>query len=432
MLRKLGLAVTVSIGRPGKMFSLHIYSYCEELLIFEPENWEVPDKDQWLGFFNHDKDQLHRNHGSWLVFRKHLSPLVVYKYLVARFGPPNGFQTFIKKQRDSDNLFNWDFLITAGDHRIWFQGGNRDVHVAITNKKLRPTEWVKFVTNLKVDFAQYGREMADVGKRLQKWMVVSNKFALIADACAEHHEVLHDNQKPPNFKPPKRTSKRGINQYHKRVRGISERANRVFNSSICLDLLTPVLAESYINLLIFIMRRDELKTNKRQYDAYVRQPIDTRVFDLHLKCDNFVRGVDEKSNEYKNFKKVMDRRNHKIHGNIDPMKDIVETVYFDDYIPLFEEGGDPILKLFENKEAVFDTIGVLERYLHVHEFMAYLNSLISVQFQSELKMIIEDSTFGFDAARQKSGRLFPSHEIMMLSTWEYDDELNVDWNKSPR
>ena len=116
-----------------------------------------------------------------------------------------------------------------------------------------------------------------------------------------------------------------------------------------------------------MMRKDELKANKRQYDSYVRQPIDTRVFDLHLKCDHFTSGVDEKSDQYKNFKKVMDRRNHRIHGNIDPVKDAIETVYFDEYTPLYEEGGDAILKLFENMEAVHDIAGVLKRYIHVHD-----------------------------------------------------------------
>ncbi len=49
--------------------------------------------------------------------------------------------------------------------------------------------------------------------------------------------------------------------------------------------MTPVLAEAFINLVIFIMRKDELKRNQRQYDEYIRQQIDTRVFDLHLKCN---------------------------------------------------------------------------------------------------------------------------------------------------
>lgn len=128
-------------------------------MIFEPENWKAPNKDQLLAFVDGGKDNSHLGKGSWLVFRRHLSPLAVYKYLVARFGPPNGFQTFIKKQNDSDNLFHWDFVIVAGDSRIWFLGGNRDVHVAISNKKMKPTEWVKFARNLKADFGRCGKEM---------------------------------------------------------------------------------------------------------------------------------------------------------------------------------------------------------------------------------------------------------------------------------
>ncbi len=211
--------------------------YHEATLIFEPENWTAPDKAQMLDWVNRFKGNSSSDFGkgSLLVFREHLSPLDVYKYLAGRFGPPNGFQTFIKKQNDSDNLIHWDFIIMAGEHRIWFQGGNRDVHVGITGKEMRPTEWVKFARNLKSDFGRCGGEMATVGKQLQKWTIVSNRFSLIADVCAEHHEVLIKNQGIPDFKPPKRTTGRGIKRYVKKIEGIGERASQLFNSSICLS-----------------------------------------------------------------------------------------------------------------------------------------------------------------------------------------------------
>ncbi|MEX0284064.1 MAG: hypothetical protein AB3N23_05590 [Paracoccaceae bacterium] len=395
-------------------------------MIFEPEHWEKPSPREMLDFMDRLKTP-EKPTGSMLVFRKQLSPLTVYKYLVARFGQPYGFQTMAKKTNDSDNLFHWDYLLKAGDTWIHIQGGNRDVHVAVFGKPMSTKKWVKFARALKGDFGRCGREMAAVDATFEKWVIVSNRFALIADTCAGFHAVLTDEKDAPDFAPGKRRSEAGTKRYYKHIEKVGKRADRVFSASLSLDLITPVLAEAFINLIIFMSRKDELKRNPRQYDHYVRQPIDTRVFDLHLKCKHFTAGVDPNCDEYKDFKRVMDRRNHNLHGNIDPSKDAIETVYFDKFTPLYERGADPILELFKNKEAVFDVAGVLARYHDVHTFLRYVLGLLKEKPRAEIELIMEESTFGYDISRERVGRLFPSHEVMMVMPLKYDDELNIDW-----
>ncbi|WP_243265229.1 hypothetical protein [Sulfitobacter sp. DSM 110093] len=395
-------------------------------MIFDPINWEKPTPKGMLDFMDRPKTPG-RPEGSMLVFRKQLSPLSVYKYLVARFGPPYGFQTMAKKAGDSDNLFHWDYLLKAGECWICIQGGNRDVHVGIFGKKMSSKDWVRFTKTLKGDFRRCGSDMAAVGSTLEKWNIVSNRFAMIADTCAGFHDVLTDEQETPDFAPGKRSSAAGIKRYHRKVEQIGKRADRVFSASLSLDLVTPVLAEAFVNLVIFMARKDELKRNARQYDHYIRQPIDTRVFDLHLKCDHFTAGVDPGSTEYRAFKRVMDRRNHNLHGNVDPGKDAIETVYFDKFTPLYEAGADPILELFKKKEAVFDIGGVLARYHDVHTFFFYVLGLLKEKSRSEIEMMMEQSTFGYDVSRDRPGVLFPSHEVMMLLPLKYDDELKVEW-----
>ncbi|MDK8874746.1 hypothetical protein [Paracoccus sp. SSJ] len=396
-------------------------------MIFMPEKWEKPTPDEMLSYLDRPTATKGKPTGSILVFRKHLSPLAVYKYLVARFGPPYGFQTFAKKQGDSDNLIHWDYLIKAGSNMLWIQGGNRDVHVHVAGKIMKPKDWVQFANALKGDFARRGSEMAEAAATLEKWTLVSNRFAMIADACAGFYDVLTDEADEPDFTPQKRASEAGIKRYYRQVEKLGKRADRVFSASLSLDLMTPVLAEAFVNLVIFLMRKDEFKRNPRQYDQYIRQQIDTRVFDLHLKCNHFTSGVDPGREEYKAFKRVMDRRNHHLHGNIDPVKDEIETVYFDKFTPLFEKGADPILELFRKKESVFDIPGVLSRYHDVHFFFQYVLGLIEKKPRAEIEILMDDGTIGYDASRSKAGRLFPDHEVMMVMQLNYDDELKVDW-----
>ncbi|WP_037314913.1 hypothetical protein [Ruegeria halocynthiae] len=396
-------------------------------MIYEIERWEKPTPDEMKSFVHRKKAKKGKLRESCLVFRKHLSPLTVYKYLFARFGPPYGIQTLTKSPNDSDNLIHWDYLIKAGSDMLWIQGGNRDVHVFVSGRTMKSKDWVQLAQTLKKDFARCGSEMAKIGSTLEKWSIVSNRFAMIADACAGFHNVLIDEVEEPDFAPHKRNTKAGIKRYQRQVKKIGERATRVFSASLALDLITPILAESFINLIIFLTRKDELKRNSRQYDHYIRQPIDTRVFDLHLKCNCFTGGVDPNSEDFKAFKRVMDRRNYNLHGNIDPAKDTIETVYFDKFTPLYERGADPILELFRKKEAVFDVPGVLSRYHDVHSFLQYVLSLIEKSHRAELEMIMDGGEFGFDVSRKRPGRLFAAHEAMMLMPFDYDDELNVDW-----
>lgn len=393
-------------------------------MIFTPEKWEKPAPGEMSDYLKHrPKATKGKPIRSILVFRKHLSPLAVYKYLVARFGPPYGIQTLIKNQNDSDNLVHWDYLIKAGPNMIWIQGGNRDVQVQIDGKIMQPKDWVHFSKALKGDFERCGTEMAKVEASLEKWTIVSNRFAMIADACAGFHAALIDAKDEPDFTPHKPASE----EYKRQVKRMDERASHVFSTSLTLDLMTPVLAEAFVNLVIFLMRKDELKQNKRRYSQYIQQPIDIRVFDLHLKCDHFNSGVDPDCDEYKAFKRVMDRRNHQLHGNIDPVKDRIETVYFDRSTPLFEKGADPILELFRNKEAVFDIPEVLKRYLAVHFFFLYVLGLIEKGFRPTIKRLIDDETIGHDATRNKTGRLFSGRVVMMVPPVDYDYELEVNW-----
>lgn len=133
----------------------------EFIMIFMPEKWEKPAPGEMSDYIKRrPKATKGKPIGSMLVFRQHLSPLTVYKYLVARFGPPYGLQTLAKKQNDSDNLIHWDYLIKAGPNMIWIQGGNRDVHVQIDGKIMKPKDWVHFSKALKGDFARCGADMA--------------------------------------------------------------------------------------------------------------------------------------------------------------------------------------------------------------------------------------------------------------------------------
>lgn len=65
----------------------------EFTMIFMPEKWEKPAPGEMIEYIEHrPKAKIGKPIGSILVFRRHLSPLAVYKYLAARFARPTAFR----------------------------------------------------------------------------------------------------------------------------------------------------------------------------------------------------------------------------------------------------------------------------------------------------------------------------------------------------
>src|SRR5262249_26126539 len=145
--------------------------------------------------------------------------------------------------------------------------------------------------------------------------------------------------------------------------------NKLYASCVELSLITPILAEAFINMIILMLCKKEIRNNKRQFEAFIRSQIDTKVFDPPYKCDGFAKQIDQTSVSFKNFKRIMDKRNHEIHGNVDPESEQIETVYFEGKRPLFVEPGDHIGKFHESLERQHNPEAIIKDYEDMHAFL---------------------------------------------------------------
>jgi len=107
-------------------------------------SWRIPTKEELAAFM--DLDARERRKPSVLAVRHHLSPLDVYCYLKGRFGEPNGFQNFLRRDT-SDNLIHWDFILKAGDEDVYICGMSREVHF-IVSAKLTDENWRELILGI--------------------------------------------------------------------------------------------------------------------------------------------------------------------------------------------------------------------------------------------------------------------------------------------
>lgn len=394
------------------------------------ENWRISSKAEVLNFLKsksppNQSGRIKKNTGSALIFRTHLRPVDIYSYLKARFGAPNGVQTYLRSD-DSDNLFHWDYNIKAGVGDIYILGASRQIHFHLS-EKIEDSGWGLLLRTIKRDFARIAKGKSTILKSFEKWAVFENKFAIIAENCAELHENILE---APEFDSRRlcASNKKILGQSLRRIKDTSKRAATLHGDCLKLRLLTPIMSEAFIALFIITFCKDEVRRDKGRYTSFMRARIPDRLELLYQNCHSMISPVDKKSDSYKNFMTIINERNDLIHGNMHPEKDFIEIVYFEGKQPIYQETGDQITKFFEQLEKLYDPSRVIENYENAHLFLFELIRCLHPKAHSWFLNIMNDSYPGFEMRQKRITRLFPSHlATVNFPGMRFDDELEIEW-----
>lgn len=348
-----------------------------------------------------------------LVFRSLLNPLDTYAYLRARFGEPNGMQymmihKFRMVEEDSSNMINWDYALKSDDRDFTITGAGREVHVMMQSG-LSDAEWLDFASALKADFENYGSQKSEVIKSLEKWYIFPNRFKAVAERCAElQNELSEAVEKITVGLPllPRGMDKRAVKKWGK-DRG--ELTNSLVATSVQLSLLTPIMFESFIGLISAVLMQPAVRRNKRVAEAFRRSQLDLKIYDLASRCFGFAKPIEESNDVMRRYWSVVNERNDIIHGNVDPVRDALEVVYFDGKTPMFPKGGDPIEGHFDSLVSQYSPEKVLNNYLLAHEMIAEILSHMARPVREAIIILLDDGQPGWDDRRGKFGKLFPDY-----------------------
>jgi len=282
-----------------------------------------------------------------------------------------------------------------------------------TQKAYLEGDWEELLEIIKRDFKNWGSKISEVRRSLEHWSLFINPFARLKNIVNQGRSRLSDTDL--TLTPPERTNleqdpekfKEELEQYTK---NIQEAAFLCTN----LRMVAPVYAESFVNLLIFLLAKQEIKDDERLYQDLVRKQIDVRVKSLPLYCQGFTNSPSDKDEPFKEFLRLMNRRNDVLHGNVDPMSLKFDEVWFDEYTPLFkdekpfaERATYHLLKHIEPSEVIAD-IDVVE------SFIEYLLACLSPGVREQVERLSEDSYPGWREDTKRVGALFPGHVVDMI------------------
>lgn len=381
--------------------------------ILDLENWEIASLDYISQSLK--KQKKNENIQSWNNFNKELSPFSLYKLLKAKFGVPNGMSMLFKRE-STENLIHWHYTLLSHKSEIHFLGKSSGVEILL---KLEPainfddSNWDLLINSIKSSYANYGSEMKKVQKEFQKYTLFINPFTRLKDSLSK----LISELRTLDTKEIKRINKHKVTddeltEYYKQYNKWINNVERSVSLGTTIRMLSPVLAESFINTLLFVFAKKEFKNDKRLYDNLIRQNIDIRVKTLHLNCNGFKKPINGEEKEFKDFQTLMNNRNDFLHGNIDPTKLMFEDVYFDmEYIPLFNEDEGIITKTMKNYLQNVEAGKAYKDYITAEKFIDFVLDHLGEEHRKYLKHLLMTRMPGYNHKTKDIGILFPAELV---------------------
>lgn len=369
-----------------------------------------------------DRPKTARKGGVWVI-REEISPVDLYCYLNARFGRPNGLQMLLRND-DSDNLIHWHYTLDYEEETLEIMCFTFRIEVIHSIEFENSSSAKKdFIKRIKDDSSSYRKEITKFKHGLEKWQLFVNPFFRLKSVI-EHQLVKLEALKIEELEPlsyPK--SEQDLENLKGRIANVGELYTEATALGLNIRMLAPVYAESFINLLIFLLSEEDIKSDRRMYDSLLRQQIDIRIKGLHRHCKGFFQAVDYNNvDACKEFHNLMNNRNDLLHGNVDPKKLAFETVYFDEKIPLFTDYRD---FSFYSWEAAIRNVTpelAINDYQIVQNLIAYVLICLKDDIRKEVYSFLNTKDPGWNEKTKRPGILFPSHLVDMFPKFE-DEEF---------
>lgn len=354
-------------------------------------------------------DKLPQNGLMWEL-NNEIKPVDIYCYLNAKYCPPNGMLSMPGiKADDSDNLIHWDWIFAVEFGLVWIQGHNYRTEVHLMGDfKDRGLTASDFVNQLKKDFGKYGKAITKFRTELERWSHFVNPHIRVRNAIDKvREELLELNLSLDSDGPKNPVTYKESQAFAERWKEESEKYSYAVALGFSFRAMLPILAESFLNLFIFLLVKPEIRSDADAFAKLVRLPIHERVLKINETCREIYKEIKISDDEYKKFHSLMNERNNFIHGNVDIPSLTFDEVYFQDRTPLFNSYSSFWQQSVgvSVKQVKLDSV---ERdYYAVQNFIDWLVGHVHPFLTKQLYATAEKVHLGYNKKTNRVGVLFP-------------------------
>ena len=368
-------------------------------------SWTCPSTSELVALMLARPAPVQPNRSISLV--NELRPVDLFCYFSARFGAANGTLNVMRND-NSDNLTHWDWTLSCQYGQIAFWGGNfRTDMWLLGNFPLQESFKEEIISQIRADFANYGKAMSAVRKRLEHWTEFVNPYWRLKRATDQLLTDIASLVLDPTLGA-KIHSPLSLANNENDWNALTARYNKAFGLCYGVRSMLPVLAEALVNLLIFIFVRPDIRKDQRLYDNIIRQPIDVRIKSLHINCVGFENAVDYAHDACRHYHSLVNERNYLLHGNVSPEKSSFNEVYFSGTVPVFKE-----YRSFWQRTIAVDgeAVGLSRLYEEiatVEAFTEYLLSCLTQKNQEAVRAVLAKRDLARNHEDGRLGILFSS------------------------
>lgn len=385
--------------------------------LLDLENWKLPDSKRVIATLEQlkpTKGNRPKRRGSSWNFTDVVSPVDLYSYLKWRFGDPNGF-TMTLKALTVDNFIHWHYTLESPETIMEIMGLDVRTEIRAHDAVLTDSEWKQLESNLKKEFDQYRQELSKVRDQFEHWHLFVNPYSRLSTIVDRHLKRLNELNVSKVNAPEFPSSSGDISRYSTKMRRCLDIYQEAASICVSLQMIAPVMGEAAINFLMLVLAKPEIRNDRRLYEDFTRRNIDVRIKSLHLCCDGFSKPIDGSEEPFRDFLRLMNRRNDSLHGNIDPNRSTGEEIYFDHRtIPLVSRHrGLPQLAL-ANAFANLTPDDAARDVEVVQKFVDFLLSRLKPEIRGGVAQMLNEQQLGYRPKTKTIGVILPQARVDLI------------------
>lgn len=341
----------------------------------------------------------------WVIANE-IKPVDLYCYLNARFGPPNGIQNLLR-QNHSDNLVHWNWTFRYGPGLVDIQGTNHRTDVWLIGPfEFESDDREDFIRCIKADFAALGVEMSKCRRSLEHWVEFVNPYQRLRRSVSQLVEELQSLELDQISEPSNVLDEEDREIAARRWDEAASKFNRGFGLCFGIRSMLPIMAEAFVNLILYVLMRPELKADSRLKDNAFKQPIDVRVKSLSLNCSGFNQQVDYSNPACGCYHSVVNERNDLLHGNVNIEKLRFNEVYFHGTVPVFKEYRSMWQRSLGVEHQAVGLDKVNEELAAIDNFIIYVLSCLDDKVRPNIEYMLSRLELGLNTEDDRLGVLF--------------------------
>ncbi len=316
-----------------------------------------------------------------------------------------------------DQPIQWDFMLRWRSFYLHFIKTSFTLEAFLRcpsrTKRGPSSDWVdKFLShNISAHSSTIDKEQ----KELEHHILFINpykRYKRIANYCVARLEAI--DYKPPTYPDSLPATNEDVEAHKKSYGKFWSDTFAQMTYSLMLTLTAAFLGESYLNMLIQVLARPDVKAKQSVFKNFLRQSTDLKLQQLPMFCHGFESEVDMTDKRIRDFLALLRLRNDLVHSNLSVDLLQVGDVRFDGNIPLFQK-DEPLdlalmnLERFSPKPEA--SIKNLEKAIG---FADYLRTLVSERFREALDQLMEANPLGFNTGTTKYSVLFPDFVALLF------------------